>query len=97
MFTDLWARSLAWAMPETQPVAESSTRYRLAMTGRDLLYRAGKLLEVVGLMIPIAAICYALTAEDGAPVLTVEFLGVGAGLLIFYLGRNLVSRSMFSR
>jgi hypothetical protein len=45
----------------------------------------------------MAAIGYALTADESAPGLTVELLGIGVGLAIFYLGRSLVSRSMFGR
>jgi hypothetical protein len=67
------------------------------MPGKDARYRIGKLLEIVGLLIPLAAIGYALSADEAAPGLTVEVLGIGVGLGVFYLGRNLVSRSMFDR
>lgn len=62
--------------------------------GNRLAFAAGRSLEVLGMAVAVLALGYGLTADERSPGLTVEFLGAGLGLFLFYVGRNLVSRTL---
>ena len=61
---------------------------------RKLGFAVGRTLEITGMVVAVLALGYGMTADERSPGLTVEFLGAGLGLLLFYCGRNLVSRSL---
>jgi hypothetical protein len=62
--------------------------------GKRLAFALGRTLEITGMLVAVVALGYGVTADERSPGLTVEFLGAGLGLLLFYVGRNLVSRSL---